>query len=314
MSRKTVHVAVGVIVNHDGKILIAKRPQTVHQGGLWEFPGGKVEPGESVYQALVRELYEELAVTVEKIEPLIKIQHDYGDKSVLLDVYKVTHFSGDACGNEGQPIAWVAVEDLKQYPFPSANRAIITALTLSDAMLVTAEGVSAAELLLNAERALQNKIRLIQLRCPNLPNSEFLVLAKQIKALCLSYSAHLLLNTSVDIFSQVLATGLHLNSHQLKHFVSRPVSTNYLLGASCHNAEEIVQARLLGVDYITLSPVAKTASHPNAAALGWDAFSALAAQAGVPVFALGGMELTDLATAKAAGAQGIAGIRCWLNQ
>src|SRR6476619_2625198 len=107
MSSRIVHVAVGVIVNKDGKILIAKRPEQSHQGGLWEFPGGKVEQGESLFAALQRELFEELAIQIISTQPLIKIRHDYGDKIVLLDVHKVTEFIGEAKGNEGQPIQWV---------------------------------------------------------------------------------------------------------------------------------------------------------------------------------------------------------------
>ena len=104
---KVVHVAVGVIKNNLDQILIAKRPDDAHQGGLWEFPGGKVEAGETLTQALARELREELAIEVQSITPLIQIQHDYSDKSVLLDVCLVDGFTGIAQGNEGQPIRWV---------------------------------------------------------------------------------------------------------------------------------------------------------------------------------------------------------------
>ena len=125
-----VHVAVAVIVdqNDSNKILIAKRPDHVHKGGLWEFPGGKVEQGEHVFEALARELEEELAIFVLQAEPLINIQHDYPEKSVLLDVWKVTEFSGDAKGNEGQAIEWVSVSQLNEYSFPEANNLIISEL------------------------------------------------------------------------------------------------------------------------------------------------------------------------------------------
>jgi len=127
---QTIHVAVAVIVhqNDSNKILIAKRPDHVHEGGLWEFPGGKVEQGEHVFEALARELEEELAIFVLQAEPLIKIQHDYPEKSVLLDVWKVTEFSGNAKGNEGQAIDWVSVDKLNEYSFPEANNVIIDEL------------------------------------------------------------------------------------------------------------------------------------------------------------------------------------------
>ena len=126
--KKLVHVAVGVIVDKAFNILIAKRAAESHQGGLWEFPGGKVDAGETVEVALSRELKEELAIELSQCEALLEIHHDYVDKSVLLDVWLVTDFKGEACGNEGQPVEWVPVENLRGYAFPAANEAIITAI------------------------------------------------------------------------------------------------------------------------------------------------------------------------------------------
>ena len=125
---KIVEVAAGVIYNPEGEILIAKRADNQHQGGLWEFPGGKIEQGESAQQALARELHEELAIEVRASEPLVRIAHDYTDKSVVLDVWCVTAFSGEARGVEGQPLAWVSVDQLTDYEFPAANEPIIAAV------------------------------------------------------------------------------------------------------------------------------------------------------------------------------------------
>jgi 8-oxo-dGTP diphosphatase len=124
-----LHVAVGVILNDSGKILITKRAPGSHQGGLWEFPGGKVEPGESLEQALSRELQEELGIVVGRTSPLLQVPHDYGDKAVLLDVCVVWEFSGCARGEEGQAMAWVVLADLANYEFPVANKPIISAIT-----------------------------------------------------------------------------------------------------------------------------------------------------------------------------------------
>jgi len=124
-----VHVAAGVVLSSDGCVLIARRPDHVHKGGLWEFPGGKVEAGETVAQALARELYEELAIKVVSAEPLLEVRHNYPDKSVLLNVWCVTEFSGVPIGNEGQPLCWVRVEQLQNYSFPEANQPIIEAVT-----------------------------------------------------------------------------------------------------------------------------------------------------------------------------------------
>ena len=127
---KRIHVAAAVIRDNSGKILIARRADTQHQGGLWEFPGGKVEADESVTTALGRELHEELGIVVDVARPLIKVQHDYPDKQVLLDVWEVSAFTGEPHGAEGQPLEWVAPRDLLNYDFPAANQPIVAAARL----------------------------------------------------------------------------------------------------------------------------------------------------------------------------------------
>jgi 8-oxo-dGTP diphosphatase len=123
-----VHVAVGVILNASGQILITRRAADSHQGGLWEFPGGKVEPGEELAIALGRELREELGVEVGRTSPLLTVRHDYGDKQVLLDVHVVWEFGGKPDGLEGQPLAWVEPGALRDYAFPAANLPIREAI------------------------------------------------------------------------------------------------------------------------------------------------------------------------------------------
>jgi 8-oxo-dGTP diphosphatase len=128
-----VHVAVGVILDGSRRVLLTRRAADSHQGGLWEFPGGKVEPGESLPVALARELHEELGIRVRRSSPLLEVRHDYGDKQVLLDVHVVWEFEGHALGREGQPLVWVASAELAQYSFPAANAAIVEAVTALEA-------------------------------------------------------------------------------------------------------------------------------------------------------------------------------------
>lgn len=308
---KEVHVAVGVITAADGKIFIARRADSAHQGGLWEFPGGKVASGETVQQALARELEEELAIQVLDSEPLIKIRHDYGDKQVLLDVHRVTRFVGEPIGNEGQPVQWVSQQQLSDFEFPKANQSIITALQLPDKMLITGDAENEQSFVIKLESALKAGIRFVQLRVKDGSAGLPLALVDKARALCKRFDAKLLLNTSPAIFSSLLADGLHLNRYQLTMLTSRPVGDHLLLGASCHNAEEILQAKKIAVDYILLSPVAKTTSHPDAKPLGWQNFAELTSLVTCPVFALGGMQPDDLPIAKQHGAQGIAAISAW---
>lgn len=125
---KTVHVAVGILSNPAGEVLITRRPEHVHQGGLWEFPGGKVEEGESVAVALSRELHEELGITVQAAEPWLQVRHDYPDKRVLLDVWRVVIWRDEPHGREGQPLIWASSAELETLAFPAADEPIITAL------------------------------------------------------------------------------------------------------------------------------------------------------------------------------------------
>jgi len=125
---KRVHVAVGVIVNGDGQILLSRRAADSHQGGLWEFPGGKLEDSEDVQTALARELEEELGIRITRFEPLVVVSHDYHDKLVLLDTWVIQEFAGEPVSRESQPLAWVTVDQFENYPLPAANQPILDAL------------------------------------------------------------------------------------------------------------------------------------------------------------------------------------------
>ena len=314
---KLIHVAVGVIIGPDKKILIAKRPQTAHQGGLWEFPGGKVDAGENVHQALVRELREELSINVTESEPLIQIRHHYPDKSVLLDVYKVTRFDGQPCGAEGQPICWVATDELNNFEFPAANKPIINAIALPDEYLITGDFLDDNDFVHRLTKAFEQGVRMVQLRLRDFSLPTHRTLIDSAVALSERYSARLLVNSPVEIFEQVISAypsatiGLHLSQHQAAIISARPIPAGYLLGVSCHDEGEIAQAQQLGADYLLLSPVKETNTHPDAEPLGWPGFTSLVELANIPVYALGGMQESDLSQAKVAGGQGVAGISTW---
>lgn len=306
-----LHVAVGVIKNAAGEILISQRPNHVHQGGLWEFPGGKVEAGESVIQALRRELHEELAINVERSEPLIKIQHHYPDVSVLLDVWLVEDFSGAVHGREGQPIRWVAADHLKNYSFPEANLAIIHAAQLPCFYAILDEA-DAEVLIANLQKILAKGVQLIQARLKNLSPLAVEAFLQQALPLCQQYNADLLLNSAVARTDRHFHhLGLHLTSHDLMLFTERPKTEGWL-AASCHNLTQLRQAEKIGVDFAVLSPILRTETHPVAVTLGWETFAELVAEVNIPVYALGGLQCEDKEIAKALGAQGIAGIRCFL--
>ena len=305
--KNLVHVAVGVIEDGHGRVLIARRPDHVHQGGLWEFPGGKVAQGEDVIAALRRELHEEIGIDVRKTQSLISIKHDYGDKHVWLDVHRVTEFHGAAHGREGQPVKWVTPAELAAYNFPVANRGIINAICLPDRYMITGEFDNVSDCVAKMKSAVQQGVRLIQLRAKHLPTKDYLSLAEQ-ALVVQSEGAFVILNTSLEIYTQTDAAGLHLTSQRLMQTQKRPVALDKLLSASVHNEMELAQAKNIGVDLLVISPVLPTSSHPTALALGWQRFAELAAMATCPVYALGGMRNIDISIAQRYGGQGIAGI------
>jgi 8-oxo-dGTP diphosphatase len=314
---KLVHVAVGVIVNADGDILIAKRPLDVHQGGLWEFPGGKVDAGETIQQALLRELHEELAIDVLASRPLIQIRHHYPDKSVLLDVHTITQFTGSPVGNEGQPVQWVDAKALDSFEFPAANRPIIAAINLPEKYAITGAYLDEVDFVTRLNSVLAKGVRLVQLRINNFNADEHQALLDAALQAVDRSDANLVINCSLAEYNRATQSrpysniGLHLNRHHAAVLSQRPVAQQVLFGVSCHNAAEIVHAQHIGADYVLLSPVLPTASHPSSALLGWESFAALVELANIPVYALGGVGEEHITIAQSCGAQGVAGISAW---
>lgn len=306
-----LHVAVGVVRRANGKVLLARRRADVHQGGLWEFPGGKVEAHETVEQALERELLEELAIRPRSSRPLIKVRHHYPDLSVLLDVWEVLDYQGQVQGNEGQPIAWVEPDQLggDDFPLPAPNTPIVKAIQLPDQLLITGDFADPDDLLRKLQNALERGLRLVQLRSlgdfNKLNPTEGLELAKHALALCQQFNASLVLNSGLGFTLE--GAGLHLSASMARHHSQRP-EVQGLLGVSCHSRQELAHAERLNPDYVLLSPVTPTQSHPEAEALGWEAFEELAAAINCPVYALGGMSAADLGEARRRGAQGVAAI------
>ncbi|HKS12892.1 MAG TPA: Nudix family hydrolase [Pseudomonas sp.] len=309
---KRIHVVAAVIRGADGRILIARRADTQHQGGLWEFPGGKVEEGESVAAALARELREELGIEVTASRPLIKVGHDYPDKQVLLDVWEVSGFSGEPHGAEGQPLAWVSPRELAQYDFPEANQPIVAAARLPDQYLITPEGLEVPQMLRGIQKAVAGGIRLVQLRAPDMYDPKYRDVAVDAAGLCAG-KAQLMLKGPLEWLGDFPSAGWHLTAAQLRKYASkgRPFPKERWLAASCHTAEELALAEQMGVDFVTLSPVQATRTHPDAVPLGWDQAAGLIAGFRHPVFLLGGVGPEDRERAWQAGAQGVAGIRAF---
>jgi len=311
-----LHVVAGVIYNPQGKILLARRPFHAHQGGLWEFPGGKCEVGESASLALARELHEELGLFVQQARPLIRIPHVYPDKKIFLDVWHVEKWYGQVWGRENQTLQWCSANSLKNNKFPAANYPIITAIQLPSLYLITPEPASSIDkaFFYRLEKSLDRGISLVQLRAKNLAERDYCYCAEKALTLCNRYAAQLLINTTPEIVLSLGADGVHLNSERLLAYTERPLPAQFWVAASCHQNKEVQQANLIGTDFMVLGSVHTTASHPQISPLGWLKFRDLAEPARCPVFALGGMKVSDVPKAWTYGAQGIAAIRALWNK
>ncbi len=309
LSRNHLHVAVGVISNDKGQILISRRHEDQDQGGLWEFPGGKVSRDENIEQALNRELKEELGIQVESTRPFIKIHHNYSEYSVLLDVWKVNKFSGFPSGCEGQDIDWIDINHLSSRKFPEGNYFIVSALNLPSVYFITPEPDDFRdenEFLFRLKKILTYGCKLIQFRAKKKPLVNYQALISEIQLMCKSYKARLLVNSTPEIFSNMDVDGIHLSSDLLMQQKQRPITKDKLLAVSCHNKQELERAVLIDADFIVLGSVSETDSHPGIKALGWDTFSELVEDINIPVYALGGMKCKDLEHSWSCGGQGLA--------
>lgn len=302
-------IVIGIVKDEDQKVFITRRHDTLHMGGLWEFPGGKVERGEQLNTALARELREEIGIEVLRAVPLISFQHTYPDRNVHLHVFEITEYSGKAQSKLGQGWVWVRRHELRNYIFPAANRAILMAIFLPAFYAILNDDCE--DLLTRLHDFLDQGITLIQARLKNLPEEEVRAFFEIAYPLCKERGALLLVNSGTTRAIEMRCDGIHLTSNDLFDWDSRPENLHWL-SASCHNQEELEQAQKIGVDFVVLSPVLKTQSHVNAQPLGWEEFEALVKKCSVPVYALGGLNKIDLEKVRIAGGQGIAGIRTFL--
>ncbi len=295
---KRLGVVAGIIRDEHGRVLLAQRPAHKHQGGCWEFPGGKIQRAETASVALARELAEELDIRVLASQPFMTIDHDYPDLSVRLYFREVTRWQGQPCGMEGQPLGWCSPSDMSVLPFPAANVPVVRALTLSSYLLITPTPLPPDWL--QSCLSQQALVPLVYLRRPSAEVSAADVT-------CLQARGMRVLVNEQRLVQSLGADGLHLGAQALMCLGERPQVP--LLSAACHNEAELGKAIALGVDLALLSPVKTTASHPHASPLGWDAFRALAQGLPLPVYALGGLQPDDLPMAREMGARGVAGIR-----
>ncbi|GAB2878147.1 Nudix family hydrolase [Uliginosibacterium flavum] len=306
--KKITHVAAAVITRPDGSFLLGQRAPDTFYPGYWEFPGGKVEAGESPCEALLRELREELGIEVEVANPWLTREHVYEHAHVHLHFFEVPQWSGEPNGHVHSALTWQQADALEVGPMLPANGPILKALRLPRVMGVTqAAQIGVAAQLTALDRALANGLAWVQVREPDMPEAPRAVFIREVQARCAKVGALCSINAAEIAAGSASPDSLHLPARLLMQLTSRP--DGEWVGASCHTRAELEKAAELGLDYALLGHVQQTPSHAGQPDLGWARFAELTADLPMPVLAIGGLGPDDMNIARAHGAHGMAMIR-----
>jgi 8-oxo-dGTP diphosphatase len=303
---KIIKAVVGVLRNKSGQILIAKRQDHQFMAGFWELPGGKIENGETNEQAIIRELNEELGIKVEALSLHQTMQHTYTDRMVELYIYNIDQYQNTPTGIEGQQIAWASAQDLHNYQLLPTMKAFINSITLPNKYWITPSSNHQSEAWLTKfDEKLTSDISLIQLRSKVEIDALFIA---ELHNKCKQHNIKLLLNIPNKTFDEPYCDGWHITTGEMLKLEKRPCADDKLLGASTHNLDEALKAQEIGADFVVISPVQATQTHPDTIPIGWGSAEEVVNKLNIPVYFLGGMGLEDLGKTLKIGAQGIAGV------
>lgn len=307
---QVLRVVAAIILSADQRqVLLSQRLSGQTHAGQWEFPGGKVNPDETDEQALIRELDEELGLVVNTPRFIRRFCYAYPEKTVELNFWQLTASTKTVVGQEGQQVGWFARDQLIQLPLVEADIGQARSLALPPHYAITPAAVTDEQALIQQLHRLYETDRpLLQIRLPEAPSRQARLLEYAVKQ-----GWPVLVNRDIEL-ARAAGSGLHLSSAQLMHLSERPVATSTLLAASVHNASELRQALALHVDFVVISPVNPTRSHPGASPLGWARFSELCYQSPVPVYALGGLSRVDLSRVRHCGGHGVAAISAYFSK
>jgi 8-oxo-dGTP diphosphatase len=305
MPSAPIDVAVAIVQAEDGRVLMTERTARQLSAGYWEFPGGKVDPGETPEQAAVRELAEEVGITAQAVRPWIHYAHDFRLRRLRLYFHRIERWSGTVQGREGQRFAWVDPRNPEVAPIlPSIDR-VLLALGLPEVYAVSDSHRHGGpeHVLKLLPPALRAGLQLIQIREPAMAPDQRVLFARRVASLAAPYGARVLLAGSALEAARAGLRGTHATAAELRRTTSRPTVKFWI--ASCHDQADLARAEALGADAVVLSPILPSSAHPDRPPLGWDGLARLAASARLPVYAQGGVSRASLPDARRAGAVGI---------
>ena len=305
--QRRVSVSLGIIADNKNRVLLLWRPGDVHQGSTWSFPGGKIKRSETPVQALHREIYEETGLPIHHPVPLITLDHDYADQPVRLHAYLARTRPSSQLVPSGQLHRWTPLDQLNDKDMPMANRGILRALRLPPMVIISsaAQALKQPDYFAVLTDILRSGVRLMYLRGAGSSSKEYMTLSRRVQKICGRYQTTLMLDGRQQQ-ARTMNCGLHLPAHMALHLTRRPIPASRLLSVACHNSVELRAAVRLQADFVYISPVCHTTSHPDRSPLGWKHFADLIRSLPIPAYALGGMTPAHLPAAWRNQGQGVA--------
>ena len=299
-----INVSVAVLINADYQVLLAQRPPLKPWEGWWEFPGGKIEKDETPVDAMYREIYEEIGVKVTQFTKWVTRKYSYGGNDVTLHFFKVHKWEGEITSREKQKLVWTYLQKPNVAPILSANQFIQKGFDLPKYYAITNLSEISKKVFLNRlQKKINNGLEMVQVREKNISFNEFKIFSKEVIKICKPKNVKVIINSDANLACEIKADGVHLTSKELLSIKIKP--KNLIVSASCHSHEEINIAEKLNLNFIVLSAVKKTLSHPDMRPIGWDKFQKMVNKVNIPIYALGGLGTKDYEVALDNGAIGI---------
>jgi|TARA_B110000037_G_scaffold221518_1_gene292818 8-oxo-dGTP diphosphatase len=303
-----VNVSVAVLINNNRQVLLGQRPHPKSWEGWWEFPGGKIEKGETSVDALYREIDEEIGVKITQFKKWVIRKYSHGGNDITLHFFKVYGWEGEVTSKENQKLVWTHLQNPNVSPILPANLFIQKAFDLPKYYAITNLSETSKKVFFNQlQNRISNGLKMIQVREKNISFDEFKIFSNEVIKICKPKGVKVIINSDVNLAYEIKADGVHLRSKDLISI--KKIPKNLIVSASCHTQEEIYIAEKLNINFLVLSAIKKTLSHPDIKPIGWDEFEKIVNRVNTPIYALGGLGVNDYSVALENGAIGIASQR-----